>query len=75
MFMPLNESITVLEVLLLFQCFVKDYMITITKLLLGLETAPKSGFLCSVSMMFNTSTVPTSSFKLLLLDCCYLMLL
>ncbi|XP_052405188.1 potassium channel subfamily T member 2-like isoform X1 [Carassius gibelio] len=35
---------------LLYQCFVKDYIITITKLLLGLETTPKSGFLCSMSI-------------------------
>ncbi|KAL1279792.1 hypothetical protein QQF64_014392 [Cirrhinus molitorella] len=35
---------------LLYQCFVKDYMITITRLLLGLETTPKSGFLCSMSI-------------------------
>uniref|UniRef100_A0A8C1U401 Potassium channel, subfamily T, member 2 n=1 Tax=Cyprinus carpio TaxID=7962 RepID=A0A8C1U401_CYPCA len=35
---------------LLYHCFIKDYMITITKLLLGLETTPKSGFLCSMSI-------------------------
>ncbi|XP_058619734.1 potassium channel subfamily T member 2 [Onychostoma macrolepis] len=35
---------------LLYQCFVKDYMITITKLLLGLETTPQSGFLSSMSI-------------------------
>uniref|UniRef100_A0A8C1TFS0 Potassium channel, subfamily T, member 2 n=1 Tax=Cyprinus carpio TaxID=7962 RepID=A0A8C1TFS0_CYPCA len=35
---------------LLYQCFVKDYMITITRLLLGLESTPKSGFLCSMSI-------------------------
>ncbi|XP_052467004.1 potassium channel subfamily T member 2-like isoform X2 [Carassius gibelio] len=35
---------------LLYQCFVKDYMITITRLLLGLENTPKSGFLCSMSI-------------------------
>ncbi|XP_056599555.1 potassium channel subfamily T member 2 [Triplophysa dalaica] len=31
---------------LLYQSFVKDYMITVTKLLLGLETTPRSGHLC-----------------------------
>lgn len=57
-----------LEVRLSFQCFVKDYMITITRLLLGLENTPKSGFLCSVSVTFNINTFPTSSSKWLLLD-------
>lgn len=31
------------------QSFVKDYMITITRLLLGLDTTPGSGYLCAVS--------------------------
>ncbi|XP_057190889.1 potassium channel subfamily T member 2 [Triplophysa rosa] len=35
---------------LLYQSFVKDYMITITKLLLGLETIPRSGYLCVMHM-------------------------
>lgn len=30
------------------QSFVKDYMITITRLLLGLDTTPGSGYLCAV---------------------------
>lgn len=34
---------------LLFQSFVKDYMILIARLLLGLDTTPGSGFLCAVS--------------------------
>ncbi|CAM4594697.1 unnamed protein product [Leuciscus chuanchicus] len=40
-------SISMLDTLL-YQSFVKDYMITITRLLLGLETTPKSGFLCAL---------------------------
>ncbi|XP_065124179.1 potassium channel subfamily T member 2 [Paramisgurnus dabryanus] len=35
---------------LLYQSFVKDYMITITRLLLGLETTPRSGFLCAMKI-------------------------
>lgn len=31
------------------QSFVKDYMIPITRLLLGLDTTPGSGYLCAVS--------------------------
>lgn len=31
------------------QSFVKDYMISITRLLLGLDTTPGSGYLCAVS--------------------------
>ena len=33
----------------LLQSFVKDYMIPITRLLLGLDTTPGSGYLCAVS--------------------------
>uniref|UniRef100_A0A671MWP8 Potassium channel subfamily T member 2-like n=1 Tax=Sinocyclocheilus anshuiensis TaxID=1608454 RepID=A0A671MWP8_9TELE len=44
---------------LLYQCFVKDYMITITKLLLGLETTPKSGFLCSMSITEEVLCIDT----------------
>uniref|UniRef100_A0A673LKH5 Potassium channel subfamily T member 2-like n=1 Tax=Sinocyclocheilus rhinocerous TaxID=307959 RepID=A0A673LKH5_9TELE len=44
---------------LLYQCFVKDYMITITKLLLGLETTPKSGFLCSMSITEEVLCIET----------------
>lgn len=42
-------SISMLDTLL-YQSFVKDYMITITRLLLGLETTPQSGFLCAMSI-------------------------
>ncbi|XP_067309243.1 potassium channel subfamily T member 2 [Pseudorasbora parva] len=42
-------SVSMLDTLL-YQSFVKDYMITITRLLLGLETTPKSGFLCALSI-------------------------
>ncbi|XP_012929254.1 potassium channel subfamily T member 1 isoform X3 [Heterocephalus glaber] len=41
-------SISMLDTLL-YQSFVKDYMITITRLLLGLDTTPGSGYLCAVS--------------------------
>uniref|UniRef100_A0AAY4ADK0 RCK N-terminal domain-containing protein n=1 Tax=Denticeps clupeoides TaxID=299321 RepID=A0AAY4ADK0_9TELE len=33
---------------LLYQSFVKDYMVTIIRLLLGLDTTPGSGFLCAM---------------------------
>lgn len=40
------------------QSFVKDYMISITRLLLGLDTTPGSGFLCSVSYLKkNNNTI------------------
>ncbi|KAK9979667.1 hypothetical protein ABG768_013086 [Culter alburnus] len=42
-------SISMLDTLL-YQSVVKDYMITITRLLLGLETTPKSGHLCALSI-------------------------
>lgn len=32
------------------QSFVKDYMIAIARLLLGLDTTPGSGYLCAVSL-------------------------
>ncbi|KAI4885497.1 hypothetical protein NFI96_033718, partial [Prochilodus magdalenae] len=35
---------------LLYQSFVKDYIITIARLLLGLDTTPGSGFLCSMQI-------------------------
>lgn len=35
------------------QSFVKDYMITITRLLLGLDTTPGSGYLCAVRDNFT----------------------
>uniref|UniRef100_A0A6Q2XXA6 RCK N-terminal domain-containing protein n=1 Tax=Esox lucius TaxID=8010 RepID=A0A6Q2XXA6_ESOLU len=38
---------------LLYQSFVKDYMISIIRLLLGLDTTPGSGFLCCVSICWG----------------------
>uniref|UniRef100_A0A8C1PFW6 Potassium channel, subfamily T, member 1 n=1 Tax=Cyprinus carpio TaxID=7962 RepID=A0A8C1PFW6_CYPCA len=40
-------SISMLDTLL-YQCFVKDYMIPIVRLLLGLDTTPGSGYLCAM---------------------------
>lgn len=37
---------------LLYQAFVKDYVITFVRLLLGIDQAPGSGFLTSVYMHF-----------------------
>lgn len=37
---------------LLYQAFVKDYVITFVRLLLGIDQAPGSGFLTSVSILF-----------------------
>uniref|UniRef100_A0A8C2L588 Potassium channel, subfamily T, member 1 n=1 Tax=Cyprinus carpio TaxID=7962 RepID=A0A8C2L588_CYPCA len=42
-------SISMLDTLL-YQCFVKDYMIPIARLLLGLDTTPGSGYLCCLFM-------------------------
>ncbi|XP_067877132.1 potassium channel subfamily T member 2-like [Heterodontus francisci] len=42
-------SISMLDTLL-YQSFVKDYMISITRLLLGLDSTPGSGFLCAMRM-------------------------
>lgn len=40
---------------LLYQAFVKDYVITFVRLLLGIDQAPGSGFLTSVSALkFNS---------------------
>lgn len=36
---------------LLYQAFVKDYVITFVRLLLGIDQAPGSGFLTSVSVL------------------------
>ena len=41
----LNAGLTAAPLL---QSFVKDYMIPITRLLLGLDTTPGSGYLCAV---------------------------
>ena len=41
---------------LLYQAFVKDYLITFVRLLLGIDQAPGSGFLTSVStFLFDIS--------------------
>ncbi|TRY95023.1 hypothetical protein DNTS_004670, partial [Danionella cerebrum] len=40
-------SISMLDTLL-YQCFVKDYMILFARLLLGLDTTPGSGYLCAM---------------------------
>lgn len=37
---------------LLYQAFVKDYVITFVRLLLGIDQAPGSGFLTSVCLFF-----------------------
>ncbi|XP_024618300.1 potassium channel subfamily T member 1 [Neophocaena asiaeorientalis asiaeorientalis] len=42
-------SISMLDTLL-YQSFVKDYMIPITRLLLGLDTTPGSGYLCAMKV-------------------------
>ncbi|XP_046871277.1 potassium channel subfamily T member 1-like [Hypomesus transpacificus] len=42
-------SISMLDTLL-YQSFVKDYMIAIARLLLGLDTTPGSGYLCAVKV-------------------------
>lgn len=47
------------------QSFVKDYMIAIVRLLLGLDTTPGSGYLCAVSWRWSVSQItptPTISF-------------
>lgn len=49
---------------LLYQAFVKDYVITFVRLLLGIDQAPGSGFLTSVC---DASTAST----LALIDCYY----
>uniref|UniRef100_A0A3B3QBM4 Potassium sodium-activated channel subfamily T member 2b n=1 Tax=Paramormyrops kingsleyae TaxID=1676925 RepID=A0A3B3QBM4_9TELE len=42
-------SVSMLDTLL-YQSFVKDYMISITRLLLGLDSTPGSGFLCAMKI-------------------------
>uniref|UniRef100_A0A8C0G9V6 RCK N-terminal domain-containing protein n=1 Tax=Chelonoidis abingdonii TaxID=106734 RepID=A0A8C0G9V6_CHEAB len=42
-------SVSMLDTLL-YQSFVKDYMISITRLLLGLDSMPGSGFLCALKV-------------------------
>lgn len=45
---------------LLYQAFVKDYVITFVRLLLGIDQAPGSGFLTSVSIKTVIFLVKTS---------------
>lgn len=47
---------------LLYQAFVKDYVITFVRLLLGIDQAPGSGFLTSVTM--HMSFVSSTEVKL-----------
>ena len=54
------KSVFVLDTLL-YQAFVKDYLITFVRLLLGVDQAPGSGFLTSVCI----SLLPSVSFSLL----------
>lgn len=42
---------------LLYQAFVKDYVITFVRLLLGVDQAPGSGFLTSVSKKCNFTLI------------------
>ncbi|XP_063000863.1 potassium channel subfamily T member 1 isoform X2 [Elgaria multicarinata webbii] len=51
-------SISMLDTLL-YQSFVKDYMITITRLLLGLDTTPGSGYLCAMKITENDLWIRT----------------
>uniref|UniRef100_A0A8C3NIX4 RCK N-terminal domain-containing protein n=1 Tax=Geospiza parvula TaxID=87175 RepID=A0A8C3NIX4_GEOPR len=52
-FITFSDSVTKISK----QSFVKDYMISITRLLLGLDTTPGSGFLCSVKYQRRYCTV------------------
>lgn len=49
------SKVIVVEKQFFFPCqsFVKDYMILIARLLLGLDTTPGSGYLCAVSSIFT----------------------
>lgn len=58
------------------QSFVKDYMISITRLLLGLDSMPGSGFLCAVSSQTTwtqcfgcCNEAHDSRFKALIVSC------
>ncbi|KAJ8011227.1 hypothetical protein DPEC_G00055970 [Dallia pectoralis] len=44
---------------LLYQSFVKDYMISIIRLLLGLDTTPGSGFLCCIQISEDDLLIQT----------------
>lgn len=48
---------------LLYQAFVKDYVITFVRLLLGVDQAPGSGFLTSVSTIYNDLTTSYIMFQ------------
>ena len=52
---------------LLYQAFVKDYVITFVRLLLGVDQAPGSGFLTSVSfkVFIHTNTAVQHNTKVL----------
>ncbi|GFS78036.1 potassium channel subfamily T member 2, partial [Nephila pilipes] len=47
---------------LLYQAFVKEYMITFVRLLLGIDQAPGSGFLSSIEYRYHTSSVNSHSY-------------
>lgn len=47
---------------LLYQAFVKDYMITFVRLLLGVDQAPGSGFLTSVRYLSSISFFNKNNF-------------
>lgn len=46
---------------LLYQAFVKDYVITFVRLLLGVDQAPGSGFLTSVRCVFSVQRLVFTS--------------
>ena len=52
---------------LLYQAFVKDYVITFIRLLLGIDQAPGSGFLTSVTIVLTLESRLVEETKLLLL--------
>ncbi|NXE62239.1 KCNT1 protein, partial [Calcarius ornatus] len=54
-------SISMLDTLL-YQSFVKDYMITITRLLLGLDTTPGSGYLCA-KLCSSSAEIPIGIYR------------
>lgn len=53
------------------QSFVKDYMIAIVRLLLGLDTTPGSGYLCAVSWRGSVAITSTSSPTLSFIPGCF----
>ncbi|XP_064346738.1 potassium channel subfamily T member 1 isoform X6 [Camelus dromedarius] len=54
-------SISMLDTLL-YQSFVKDYMIPITRLLLGLDTTPGSGYLCA-KLCSSSAEIPIGIYR------------